>query len=220
MKPLVLFGVGPVARVVHFMLANESPREVVAFTVDRDHLQGSEWLGLPVVPFEDVLALYPPADFDMFIAVGYRRVNRFRAERCAVARVMGYELITHVSPRASTWPGLVIGDNCIVMDLVSIHPFARIGSNVILWSNSHVGHESVVGDNCYVSSFAVITGLVTVGDGCFIGANATIRDGITIARECVIGAGAVITASTREGRVYAGSRATPLTASSDQLPNL
>lgn len=219
-KPVVLFGTGPLARVVHFLLTNESPRQVVAFTVDREHQQEDTLAGLPVVPFEEVHRRYPPDDFGMFVAVGYRRVNRFRAERYATARAMGYELITHVSPRASTWPGLVIGDNCLVMDQVVIYPFARIGSDCILWSGSHVGHESVIGDHCFISSHAVVSGLATIEERCFIGTNATIRDGITVARECVVGAGVVIAQNTKERGVYAAPRATLLAATSDQLPNL
>jgi len=220
MSRVVLFGTGAVARVVHFLLTHDSPHEVVAFAVDRDHWQGGEMEGLPIVAFEDLPALYPPGEFGLFIAVGYRRINRFRAERYDQAKAMGYELLTHVSPRASTWPGLQVGDNCLVMDQVVIHPFARVGNDVILWSGSHVGHDSVVGDHCFVSSYAVISGYVVVGDNCFLGSNATIRDGITVARECVIGAGAVVTRDTRERGVYAAPRSTELAATSDRLPNL
>ena len=220
MSRVVLFGTGAVARVVRFLLAHESPHEVVAFAVDRDHWRGGEIEGLPIVAFEDLPTLYPPGEFAMFIAVGHRRMNRFRAERYERAKAMGYELITHVSPRASIWPGLEVGDNCLVMDQVIIHPFVRVGNDVILWSGSHIGHDSVVGDHCFVSSRAVVSGYVTVGDNCFLGSNATIRDGITIARECVIGAGAVVTRDTTERGVYAAPQAIRLPATSDRLPNL
>lgn len=220
MSRVVLFGTGAVARVVHFLLVHDSPHEVVAFAVDRDHWQGGEMESLPIVAFEDLPTLYPPEEFAMFIAVGYRRMNRFRAERYERAKAMGYELITHVSPRASIWPGLEVGDNCLVMDQVIIHPFVRVGNDVILWSGSHIGHDSVVGDHCFVSSRAVVSGYVTVGDNCFLGSNATIRDGITIARECVIGTGAVVTRDTKERGVYAAPQAILLPATADRLPKL
>jgi sugar O-acyltransferase (sialic acid O-acetyltransferase NeuD family) len=220
MTQVVLFGTGAMARVVHHYLTHESPHEVVAFAVDRSHWNGGSFQGLPIVSFEDVATAYPPQEFAMFIAVGYRRVNRFRAERYQQAKAMGYQLITHISPRASTWPGLQIGDNCFVMDEVIIHPFAQVGNDVILWSGSHIGHDSVVGDHNFVSSRAVVSGYVTVGDNCFIGSNATLRDGITIARESVVGAGVVINRDTKEGGVYAAPQPVQLPLTSDRLPNL
>lgn len=220
MSRVVLFGGGAIARIVRFYLEQESPHDVVAFAVDRDHLRGDVLDGLPVVAFEDMPKLYPPDDVSMFIAVGYRRMNGFRAERYERARAMDYELISHVSPRASVWPGLEVGDNCLVMDQVVIHPFAKVGNDVILWTGSHIGHDSVIGDHCFISSHAVVSGFSTVEDRCFLGSNCTIRDGITVARECVIGAGAVVTRSTRPRGVYAAPSAIMLAATSDRLPNL
>jgi sugar O-acyltransferase (sialic acid O-acetyltransferase NeuD family) len=219
-KPLVLFGVGAVARMAHYLWTNDSPREVVACTVDREFLQVETRFGLPVVPFDEVASRYPPADFDMFVAVGYSRMNHFRAERFQQAKDLGYTLPTYVSSRAITWPDLVLGENCLVMEDVLIQPFVSIGDDVILWSTCNVGHESVIGDHCFVSSHAVIAGLVTVEPYCFIGVNATVRDGITIARECVIGGGAVIMKSTEARGVYAAPRAQLLAMSSDRLPGL
>jgi sugar O-acyltransferase (sialic acid O-acetyltransferase NeuD family) len=220
MSQLVLFGTGPVARVAQFLFSHDSPHEVVAFTVDRDHLAETEVAGLPVVAFEDLASTFPPERFGMFVAVGYRRVNRFRAARYEQAKAMGYELATYVSPRASTWPGVEIGDNCLVMDQVIVNPFVRIGNDTILWSGSHIGHDSVVGDHCFISSHAVVSGFVTVGDNCFLGTNCTIRDGVEVARECVIGAGAVIARDTQERGVYVAPQPTVLPGASDRLPNL
>lgn len=220
MKPLVLFGVGAVARMAHYLWTNDSPREIVACTVDREFLQVETRFGLPVVPFDEVARRYPPGDFDMFVAVGYSRMNHFRAERFHQAKELGYELPSYVSSRAITWPDLVLGENCFVMEDVLLQPFVSIGDNVILWSTCNVGHECVIGDHCFVSSQAVIAGLATVEPYCFIGVNSTIRDGITIARECVIGGGAVIMKSTEPRGVYAAPRAERLAVTSDRLPGL
>jgi sugar O-acyltransferase (sialic acid O-acetyltransferase NeuD family) len=219
-KPLVLFGIGAVARMAHFLWTTDGGRDVVACTVDRDFLPGEPRFGLPVVPFDTVAERYPPSDFDLFVAVGYSRMNRFREERFARARALGYDLPSYVSSRATTWPDLVLGQNCLVMEEVVLQPFVRIGDDVILWSAAHVGHESVVRDHCFVSSHAVISGLVTVEPNCFLGSNATIRDGITIGRECVIGAGAVVMRDTEPRAVYAAPRAQRLAVTSDRLPGL
>lgn len=220
MKRVVLFGYGPVAAMAHFYLTHDSPHEVVAFTADRAHINQVELFGLPVVPFEEVQTLYPPSDFGMFIAVGYARMNKLREEKYRQAKALGYELITYVSSKATTWPGTAIGDNCFIMEHVLIQPFATIGNNIILWSSCNIGHETVIGDNCFVSSHAVVAGFVTVEANCFLGTNSTIRDGIKIARESVIGAGAVILKATRERGVYVAPQAQLLEITSDRLPKL
>lgn len=217
-KPVVIYGNGSVAETVHFFLTHDTPREVVAFTVDRDFNVQDTLLGLPVMPFNRIAAAYPPSDFDMFIGVGHVLVNRVRAEKYGAAKAMGYHLINYVSSRSITWPGLIMGDNCKIGAGSSISPFVQLGSNVNIGGGSSVGHHTVIKDNCSLSPRVAIAGNVVVEPYCLIGANATIRDRITIARECVIGAGAVILQDTEERGVYLGSPAEMLPISSDRLP--
>jgi sugar O-acyltransferase (sialic acid O-acetyltransferase NeuD family) len=218
MTKLVIFGTAPVADIAHFYFTHDSPHEVVAFTVDASHLDRDRYRGLPVVAFEEVASRYPPGDHAMFVAVGYSRMNRVREAKYRQAQELGYELPSYVSSKATTWPDLQVGDNCLVMEDVIVQPFVRIGSDCILWSGCHIGHESVIGDHCFVASHAVVSGFVTVEPNCFLGSNATVRDGITIARETLIGAGAVVLKSTKPRQVYVASRANLLEISSDRLP--
>ena len=220
MKKVVLFGHGAVARMAHFLLTNDSQHDIVASTVDRASMREDRMFGLPTVAFEDAPSRYPPSEFAMFIAVGYSRINGVRERKYLQAKELGYELISYVSTKATTWPDLAIGDNCFIMEDVIIQPFVKIGNDVILWSGCHIGHESVIGDHCFVSSHAVVSGLVTVDAGCFLGSNSTIRDGIRLARQTVVGAGAVVMTSTQERGVYVAPRAHLLPITSDRLPNL
>jgi sugar O-acyltransferase (sialic acid O-acetyltransferase NeuD family) len=217
---VVLFGNGMVAKLAHFYLTHDSPHEVVAFTVDPEHPREDTMRGLPVLPFDQVMERYPPGEHQMFVAVGYGRMNKFREERYNAAKALGYELITYISSRATTWPEAEIGDNCFIMEHNIIQPFARLGNDITMWSGSHVGHESVIMDHVFVSSQVVISGLVTIEPNCFIGVNATIRDQVTIARECVIGAGAFISADTKEREVYRGLKGERLPLTSDRLPSV
>ena len=219
-RPVVLFGTGYVSRFVKFMLDHESPYKVDALTIDGVEIKQGTVYGLPVVPFEELVERYPPDDYGMFVALGYTRVNRLREEKAALARALGYTLISHVSPRASTWDDLVLGDNCIIMDEVILHPFVKIGDNAMIWSGAHIGHGSVIGDNCFFASRALAAGFVTVGANAFVGANATIRHGVTIGRESIIGAGAVITKDTADKSVYASPAPLLLPGASDRLPRL
>ena len=48
MSKVVIFGAGKIADEAYFYLTNDSPHEIVAFTVDGEHLHTNEKLGLPI----------------------------------------------------------------------------------------------------------------------------------------------------------------------------
>lgn len=200
-----------------FYLTHDSDLAVVAFTVDDAHVDRDEILGLPLVPYSRLAADYPASDYAMFVAVGYARVNRLRSEICERARAAGYELISYVSSKTTTWPGLEIGDNCFIFEDNTIQPFSRIGDDVIMWSGNHLGHHSTIGDHCFVTSHVVISGNVTVGPFSFIGVNATIRDSISIGEANVIGAAAIIMKSTKDREVYIAPRTKPDARTSEEI---
>jgi sugar O-acyltransferase (sialic acid O-acetyltransferase NeuD family) len=220
MAKVVVYGTGNVASTVLTYLTHDSPHDVVAFTVDEAHMTSGSFYELPVAPFEGIAALYPPNDFAMIVAIGFQQVNRLRAEKYLEAKALGYELVTYVHSRATVWPDLVIGDNCLVLENTVIQPFASVGNNVTLGSGSCVGHHSIIKDHCLLASHVDVSGNVTVEPYCFLGANSTIRDGVTIAAECVIGANVAILHDTNAREVYVSPRADLLPLSSDKLPRI
>ena len=202
MKPVVVFGAGEIAETAGFYLAHDSDYRIVAYTIDREFVKEEQFCGLPVVPFEEVAASFPPQDHAMFVAIGYSRLNQLRAGKCAEAKSRGYRLASYVSSKATVWPGFTAGENCFILEDNTIQPFARIGDNVTLWSGNHIGHHAQIMDHCFVASHVVVSGGVKVGSGTFIGVNATIRDHVTIGANCVIGAGALIVADAADNSVY------------------
>ena len=201
-KPVVLFGVGDLARLAHVYLRDDSPYEVAAFTVTEEYRSGDSFRGLPLVPFERIDSEYPPDEVAMFVAIGYSRTNRNRRGVYEQCKQRGYELITYVNSRAQRAAEVEVGDNVFVFEDNVLQPFVTIGNDVILWSGNHIGHDTRIGDHCFVASHAVISGHVTIGESCFVGVNATLRDGVTVAPDCVIGAGALIMKDTEPGGVY------------------
>ena len=205
----MIFGTGGFAECAHFYFTHDSEHEVVAFTASADRIEDGELFDLPVVPFEEVERTYPPSEYAMFVAVGYVRVNHVRADFYRQAKEKGYELVTYVSSKATTWPGFEIGDNSFVFEDNTIQAFARIGSDTVLWSGNHIGHHARIGDHCFITSHVVVSGYVEVGDYTFIGVNATLRDAIAIGAENVIGAGALIMKTTGDREVYIEPRTKP-----------
>lgn len=203
----MIFGAGDIASVAHFYFTHDSPREVAAFTVDREYLKENSFCGLPLVPFEQVAGSHPPDRFDLFVAVSYSQMNKVRAQKCEEAKQRGYRLVSYISSKATIWPGLETGENCFILEDNTIQPFVKIGNHVTLWSGNHIGHHAEIGDNCFITSHVVISGGVKVLPNCFIGVNATIRDHVTLAPFCVIGAATLILKDTQEFGVYIGNPA-------------
>lgn len=202
MNDVVLFGTGDFAQVACEYLRQDSPHDVVAFTVHERYIEDTELLGLPVLPFERLEELHPPPSCAMFVAVGFSGVNKTRRAMYEECRSKGYELISYVSSKAIHLGEVALGDNSFVFEANVIQPFVRIGSNVIIWSGNHIGHHSRIEDHCFIASHAVISGNVTIGEETFVGVNATFRDGVTVAPRCLIGADALIMKDTEEGGVY------------------
>lgn len=218
-RPIVIFGTGSFAQVAAVYLRKDSLREVIAYTVDGKYLIQDTLSGLPVVPFEELLEIYPPDRVDLLVATGFRGVNRFRREIFQRCKQIGYTLATYVSSDAFLMTDEPIGENTFVFEANVIQPFVEIGDDVVLWSGNHIGHHSRIEDHCFVASHAVISGHVTIGEGCFVGVNATLRDGISLSPGCVIGAGAVVLADQDAGTVLRAPRAAAHPKKSWELEN-
>jgi len=217
---IIVFGTSQWAELAHFYLTNDSPHEVAGFTVDGEYLQKGDYKDLPVVAFEEVERHFPPTEFKMFIPISFKRMNHVRADRCDAARQKGYELISYVSSRATTFPGFECGDNCFILEDNTIQPFVKIGSNVVLWSGNHIGHHTIIKDHVMVTSHVVISGACVIEPYCFIGVNATIRDETVIARETLIGMGVTILKDTKEFEVYKATTTEPAGFRSDEIRSL
>jgi sugar O-acyltransferase (sialic acid O-acetyltransferase NeuD family) len=217
MKKIILFGNSKYAENVYFWLTYDSSFKVVAFTVDQEYMDEDTLLGLPVVPFDRVESAFPPDEHDMLLALSFQRLNRLREEKYYQAKAKGYEFITYVSSKATTWPGFIIGDNCLVSEHTTIGPRSEIGNNVTIGPSVMIGHHVVIKDHCFISAGVVILGSVTVEPYCLIGANSTVKEGVTIAGECLIGSGVTITSDTREKGVYLGPTPELLSKPSDEV---
>ncbi|HKO43130.1 MAG TPA: acetyltransferase [Pyrinomonadaceae bacterium] len=217
MAKLVVFGTGDAARLALHYFTRDSEHDVVAFTVDPEYVNGDSFQGLHLIGFDEVAQRYPPRDYKMFVAMGYSKMNRMRAEKYTEAKNKGYELVSYVSSRCSFLTDFPVGDNCFILEDNTIQPFVRIGNNVTLWSGNHVGHDSVIEDHCFLASHIVVSGRCHIRPYSFIGVNATLRNSITIAPSSLIGAGAIIMKDTVEQGVYLPERAKLFSKNSSEI---
>lgn len=219
-KRIVVFGVGQWAELAHFYFTHDSPHDVVAFTVDGEYLTEDRFHDLPVVAFEDVERTYPPEAFAMFVPISFKRMSHARAERLEEAKAKGYEIVSYVSSKATTFPDFECGENCFILEDNTIQPYVKIGRNVVMWSGNHIGHHTTIEDHVMITSQVVISGACTIGEHSFFGVNATVRDETVVGRETIVGAGTAIMGDTEPFSVYKVKGTEPAGFRSDQLRSL
>jgi sugar O-acyltransferase (sialic acid O-acetyltransferase NeuD family) len=220
MARVVVFGVSQWAELAHFYFCHDSHHEVVAFTVDRQFLNESLFKNLPVVPFDEIETFYPADQFSMFIPISFKKMNHVRANKYHEAKRRGYQLVSYVSSKATTWPDLKCGDNCFIFENNTIQPFVRIGNDVVMWSGNHIGHHTTIEDHVMITSHVVISGCCTIGEYCFFGVNSSVRDETVVAHDTLVGMDVSIARDTKEYEIYRAPSVDPERVRSNQLRSL
>lgn len=203
---LVIVGDSLFAQIACEYFTHDSPYEVVAFAVEREHMTRDELLGRPVVAFESLTERHPPGEHSVYVALVYTQLNRLRARLAAAAKEAGYGLASYVSSNAFVWRNVELGEHCFVFENNVVQPFVTIGDNVVLWSGNHIGHHSRIRDNVFISSHVVVSGSVEVGENSFLGVNSTLVNDITIGRDTWIGPHVTLTRDAAPGSVYRPAR--------------
>ncbi len=209
-RQLVIIGAGETAQIAYEYFTYDSPHNVVAFAVQKEYIEQTSLYDLPIIPFEEITDIYPPSQFEAYVAISYTKLNRIRARLYQMTKAKGYTLANYISSHAFVWRNVTLGDNVFIFENNVIQHHVHIGNDVILWSGNHIGHRTTIGDHSYLSSHVVVSGFCNIGSYTFLGVNATLNDNITIEKDCIIGSGAVMTKNTNEGQVWVGNPARPL----------
>ena len=192
MEKIIIYGNGKMAAILYQFMKHS--HDVMAFSVDEKlMIDKRTFSGLPLVAFEKVEKLFDVSKFKMIIAVGYKDMNNLRVQKYNEAKQKGYNFINYIHPSVALHDDLVIGDNNVLLDHVSIQPGASLGHSNYFWSNSVLAHGASVEDGNWIASGVVISGDSRVGSRTFLGVNASIGHNITIGDECFIGANALVT---------------------------
>lgn len=218
MSKVIIFGLQDFAELAHFYLENDSEHEVVAFSVHQRYLPSeTSYKGLPIEAFERIEEVYPTSEYKFFAPLSPVKMNRFRESIYKDIKDKGYQMISYVSSKATTFNN-DIGDNCFILEDNTIQPFAKIGNNVVIWSGNHIGHHGIVEDHVMFTSHVVLSGHCKVERYCTLGVNSTIRDGITIAEGTFVAMGASIIKNTDSWSMYKGNPAIKSDRSTLELP--
>ena len=89
---------------------------------------------------------------------------------------------------------LVIGENNIVREYVTINPgterggsITKIGNNCLFMISSHVAHDCMIGNDVVIANNVPLGGHVVIEDGVIIGGNSAVQQFTRIGRLAMIG---------------------------------
>ena len=217
MTDLVVVGTGHFGEVVREYFNEYSDYSVRAFAAHKDQIERDEMCGVPVVSIERLDQEFSPQSVRVFVAIGYRKLNKLRQAVYEDLKNRGFSFASFVFPDIKLWSTNHIGENVFIFENNTIQPFVEIGDNTILWSGNHIGHHSKIGRHCFISSHVVVSGSCQIGDNTFMGVNSALHDGIVIGSENILGAGAIVAKNTREREVYVPGATKVFPKTSDRL---
>ena len=91
---IVIVGTGEQAAIAFEYFTYDSPHEVVAFSAEPGFVKTSSFQGLPVVPLDRLVNVYPPTEYQAFVAI-----SSTRSTDCVGVSTMQLRLLaTIVSP--------------------------------------------------------------------------------------------------------------------------
>lgn len=87
--------------------------------------------------------------------------------------------------------GVIIGDNAVIREYVTIHRatnegFTTIGDNAFLMNYCHIAHNCKVGNNVIMANGSTLAGYVEVGDGAVFGGICVVHQHVRIGRLCML----------------------------------
>jgi len=89
---------------------------------------------------------------------------------------------------------LIIGDNNIIREYVTINPgtkggggITKIGNNSLMMVGAHIAHDCTIGNNVVIANSAAIAGHAEINDHVVIGGNCGIQQFIRIGKMAMIG---------------------------------
>jgi acetyltransferase-like isoleucine patch superfamily enzyme len=174
--------------------------------VDKRYICNDNIYNKRLVPYEDLNIIFPPGEFSILLAIGYRNMNGLRERFYRDLLDKGYEIESFVHPTAHFEIYSEIGNANIIFENVNIGYMSKIGDCNIFWNGCNISHHAIIESFNFFAPSSVIAGEVHVKNNCFIGTNASVRGATVIEDYSLVGAGTYINGSTETNRVYVPQR--------------
>jgi hypothetical protein len=98
-KRAVIFGTTDFAEIAYVYLTQDSAYRVDAFTVHERYINSKTLLDIDIVAFEQLEKRFPPRDYAIFVAIGFKRLNALRTEMYELCKAKGYEMLSYMNSK-------------------------------------------------------------------------------------------------------------------------
>lgn len=191
--PLLIYGVGELARLAKTYFSDDSPYDVAGFIVDDEFMPGSKTVfGLPVHSANEIGEKITSVSHSIFVAFSGVGLSYPRTTKVTELKNGGFHLASYVSSYAFVASDAKIGENVMIFEHNTIQSEVQIGNASIFWSGNHIGHQTLIDEGAFISSHVCIGGRTKIGRNSYFGMNSTIRDQIELGPNTVVGSNSYV----------------------------
>ena len=192
-KPILIYGIGEIARIAFEYFSEDSPYSVSGFIADSEFIpRDSMVFGLKVIDAREIGLSVNPEDYNIFVAFSGVSLSYPRSNKVTELARLGFTLPSYVSSYAFIASDACIGSNVMIFEHNTIQSEVTIEDSTIVWSGNHIGHQTSIGTGCFITSHVCIGGRTRVGNNSYFGMNSTVRDKLVIGPNSVIGSNSYV----------------------------
>ena len=203
---IIIYGNSDFAELMYYYFTTDSMYEVVGFCVDKTYIKNDKFLNIPLVPFEIVDEVFPPNEYKMFVAVGYKNM-RLRKKLYKKTVDKGYDHVNYISSKAINDDSNIIGKNNAILHNVVLEPFCKIGNNNVINTNVIICHHAEIMNDCFIAAKTLVGGFTIIKNNCFLGFSSTILQKLVIEDETLVAASSVVNRNSFKYDFLAGTPA-------------
>ena len=178
-EKIVLIGGGGHCHSVIDVIELENKYEIIGI-VDINENLGKDVLNYKVIGTDEDLETIFKIYKNACITVGHINSNALRIKLFNIAKNIGFNFPTIISPLAYVSKHSTCEEGTVVMHNALINANCKIGKNCIINSKALIEHDCIVEDNSHISTASVLNGNVTVKENTFYGSGSVCKQGIEI----------------------------------------
>jgi len=206
-QKVIIYGDSDFAEQVYYQLETDGRYKILAFTVDESKFEKNTFIGLPVIPFQQLSNHYSTNEVQIFPAIGYSKLNTIREIVTTEIEQAGYKLFTYISKKAHVSINAEIGYGCYICEFVSIGSNSKIGKSTIILPHASIAHDVNISSFSFLSHSTIIGGYTSIKKNTFFGLGSIVKNNITVDEFNIIGAASNVLKSTEPNGIYIGNPA-------------
>ena len=195
MEEIIVFGNGNISKILSTYLKKKF--NIIAYASKKKFIKSKKFNNRPIYSLEELKKKFSPKKYKIITAIGYLEMNNVRKKIFENLKSEGYNFVNYIDNSVQVPNDVIVRENNILLDNVSINPGSKIGNGNIIWSNSVISHNVRLNNFNWVSSGTVISGDTSIGNCNFFGSNSIISNNSLIANSIFVGAGALVTGKIR-----------------------